>query len=71
MAAALDGALLDREKDMRAADERALKRLQAAGFAFRTVAQAVAYQDQSRASARAAAAALEARLDYFNGRKTA
>ncbi len=56
---ALDAALRDRQKDIRAVDARTMQRLNSAGFAFRSIAEAAAYQDQIRAAARANAALID------------
>lgn len=56
---ALDAALRDRKKDITAVDTRTLRRLNAAGFAFRSIAEAAAYQDRLRATARANAALID------------
>jgi len=53
----LDTALRSRQEDMARVDRTALQRLQAAGFQFKTIAQAIDYQNRAREAAR-----LEARL---------
>lgn len=70
LANALDATLRDRQKDVTAADMRAMRRLKDAGFGFRSIAEAVAYQDQMRAAARAQAALIDMQ-DEITRRKTA
>lgn len=53
----LDTALRVRQEDMARADRTALQRMQAAGFQFKTIAEAIDHQNRAREAAR-----LESRL---------